>query len=260
MKDYSILVACPSVGRADSCTTHKVIDEVVYFVDESEVEAYRKTWSNVVAVPAGVNVRPSGKCRTLNWILDNYSSEFDIIYFTDDDIYKFGRIDFLDENKPIDSDWEHTKNVVFQLKEIADKIGAKIGGFSCLSDCHDRINAGGTSGYKLVQKKYIDGKAFIIFSDDGTRYDEELFLKEDIDFNCQSLLKNKRTLSAPFVVVCGKALKNKGGVCDIRTMQKEIEHARKLIYKAGDMVSPIIPRKITKGVRSQAVQMKIRNY
>lgn len=259
MIDYSILVACPSAGRADSCTTHKVFDDVVYFVDESEYKEYKKRWSNVVAVPMGVNVRPAGKCRTLNWILDNYAKKYDVIFFTDDDITKIGRVYFGKEGNKTDIvDWENVKICIRHLKFIADKIGAKIGGFSCLGNSFDKLQMGGSVGkYPLIQKKYIDGKAFIIFSDDGTRYDEELFLKEDIAFNCESLLKNKRTLSVPFVCVCGKALTNKGGICDVRTMDKEIEHARKLIQKYGDMVRPIINKRTTKGVRSQAVQLKI---
>lgn len=195
----------------------------------------------------------------MNWILDNYAKKYDIIFFTDDDIKKIGRVYFgEDENKPDKADWEEVKICLSHMKFIADKIGAKIGGFSCLENSFDKMQMGGGGGkFALIQKKYIDGKAFIIYSDDGTRYDEELYLKEDIAFNCESLLKNKRTLSVPFVCVSGKALVNKGGVCDVRTMDLEIEHARKLIYKYGDMVRPFINKKTTKGVRSQPVQLRI---
>lgn len=259
MKNYTMLVACPSAGRADTCTTHKLIEDVVYFVDKAEAEAYKKSWGNVVVLPDGVNVRPSGKCRTLNYILDNFAKHYDIIYFVDDDLEKFGRIDFLNKNKGITASWDEVRNVIFHLKEIADKIGAKIGGFSCLGGINDKIQMGGQLGYKLMQKKYIDGKSFIIYQDDGTRYDEELYLKEDICFNCESLLKNKRNLCAPFVVVKGKALTNRGGVVDVRTKELEIEHARKLIKKVGDMVSVRLENDgKTKGVRGQAVQMRIR--
>ena len=96
---------------------------------------------------------------------------------------------------------------------IAQGIRAKIGGFCTVGGDKDFIAMGGVSGYVFCEKAYIDGKAFIVFDDDGTRYDEQLYLKEDIDFNCRSLLKNKRTLSAKFVVFVGKALTNKGGVC-----------------------------------------------
>lgn len=261
MKNYRMLVACPSAGRASTCTTHRLIDEVVYFVDESEAEGYRKVWDKVVVLPSGVNVRPNGKCKTLNYVLDNYFDKYDLIYFVDDDLEKFGRTDFLNKNKGIQASWGEVRNVIFHLKEIADKIGAKIGGFSCLGGIDDKIQMGGTSNYRLMQKKYIDGKSFIHFADDGIRYDEDLFLKEDICFNCESLLKNKRNLCAPFVVVKGKALTNKGGVVDVRTQELEIEHARKLIKKVGDMVSVrLVNASKSNGVRGQAVQMKIRAH
>lgn len=260
MKNYRILVACPSAGRASTCTTHKLINDVVYFVDEGEADGYMKIWGKVVVLPSGVNVRPNGKCKTLNYVLDNYFDKYDIIYFVDDDLEKFGRMDFLNKNKGIQANWVEVRNVIFHLKEIADKIGAKIGGFSCLGS-FDRLQMGGTGDYRLMQKKYIDGKSFIHFADDGIRYDEELYLKEDICFNCESLLKNKRNLCAPFVVVKGKALTNKGGVVDVRTLEKEIEHGRKLIKKVGDMVSVrLVNANRSNGVRGQAVQMKIRAH
>lgn len=142
------------------------------------------------------------------------------------------------------------------MKFIADKIGAKIGGFACVSSS-DVLQMGASNGFKFTQKKYIDGKAFIIYTDDGTRYDEELYLKEDIDFNCQSLLKNKRTLSAQFVCFSGVALTNKGGCVDVRSTEKELEQGSKMIKKYGDMLILRISTK-GQGVRKKAVQFGIR--
>ena len=108
--------------------------------------------------------------------------------------------------------------------------------------------------YRLLQKKYIDGKAFIVYDDDGTRFDEELYLKEDIEFNCQSLVKNKRTLSAPFVCFSGKALTNKGGVCNVRTDAEELRQGSIMLDRYSGM---LIVRRSTKGdgVRRKAVQL-----
>lgn len=256
--DREILIACPSKGRASTCTTHKVLPSVKYFVSEDEYEEYCRYVGadRVVSVSRDIQCKPAGKCRTLNYILDNYKTEENIILFTDDDIKTIKRVDFAGSEKAIDCTEEELKILLCKLKVIADGIGAKIGGFACIMP-YDVLQMGFSNGFKLTQKKYIDGKAFIIYSDDGTRYDEELYLKEDIDFNCQSLLKNKRTLSAQFVCFSGVALTNKGGCVDVRSTEKELEQGSKMIKKYGDMLVLRISTK-GNGVRKKAVQFGIR--
>ena len=257
--DKDILICCPSKGRATSCTTHKVLPSVKYFVGADEYDDYCKAVgvANVVNVGEGLQVAPSGKCRTLNWILDNYKTDNNIILFTDDDIVKVSRMDFLKkrETKPCKED--ELFELLRKMDIIAQGIGAKIGGFCTVGGDKDFIAMGGVSGYVFCEKAYIDGKAFIVFDDDGTRYDEQLYLKEDIDFNCRSLLKNKRTLSAKFVVFVGKALTNKGGVCDVRSVDKELEQGAEMIRRYGDMLTLHLSRK-GNGVRKNAVQFGIK--
>lgn len=260
MDNYdNVLICCPSKGRADSCTTHLCLPSVKYFVGADEYDDYCKHVGvdRVVNVGDGIQVAPSGKCRTLNYILDNYKTEENIILFTDDDIVKVSRMDFLKKRETKPCSEPELFALLNKMKVIADHMGAKIGGFCTVGGDRDFIAMGGTKGYQFGQKCYIDGKAFIIFSDDGTRYDETLYLKEDIDFNCQSLKKNKRTLSAKFVVFVGKALTNKGGVCDVRTKEKEIEQGSAMIKKHGSMLTLQIST-VGNGVRKNAVQFKIK--
>lgn len=258
--DTEILICCPSKGRADSCTTHNVLPSVKYFVAPEEYEDYcnHVPKENVVKLPENIQVKPMGKCRTLNWILDNYKTKENVILFTDDDIFKLRRVDFL--NKPLDCKETNEEEIlccIQKMKFVADKIGAKIGGFAALGGSGDVLQMGLSGKFKLAQKKYIDGKAFIIYDDDGTRFDEKLYLKEDIDFNCQSLLKNKRTLSVQFVVFNGKALTNKGGVCDYRSRDLEVEQGGKMIDKYGQMLTLRISQ-CGDGVRRKAVQFGIK--
>lgn len=256
--DRDILIACPSKGRAKTCTTHKVLPSVVYFVSEDEYDEYVKYVGekNVVKVSRDIQCSPFGKCRTLNYILDNYKTDENVILFTDDDIHHIKRVDFLDKWSSKDCSEEEIKCLLCKMKFIADSIGAKIGGFASVSSC-DILQMGASSGFKFTQKKYIDGKAFIIFSDDNTRYDEELYLKEDIDFNCASLKKNKRTLSAQFVCFSGKALTNRGGVCDVRSTELELEQGAKMLNKWGSMLTLRISTK-GQGVRKKAIQFGIK--
>lgn len=256
--EREILILCPSKGRADTCSTHKVLPSVKYFVAPEEYDDYveKVGEERVVKLPEGIQVAPMGKCRTLNWLLDNYKKKDNIIVFTDDDIINLFRIDFLDGNKAIESNEDELKILLWKMKFIADEIGAKIGGFACLTS-HDVLQMGLANRFKLAQKKYIDGKAFIIYDDDGTRYDEKLYLKEDIDFNCQSLLKNKRTLSAQFFCFAGKALSNKGGVVDVRSDDEEKRQGSEMIKKYGQMLTLRLSNK-GNGVRRKAVQFGIR--
>lgn len=256
--DKEVLILCPSKGRATTCTTHKVLPSVKYFVAPEEYEAYCQTVGveRVVALPEGIQVVPMGKVRALNYLLDNYKAPDNIILFTDDDIMYAKRVDFVESGKVKDVSEEELRLLLCKLCFIADKIGAKIGGFSCLGNA-DILQMGLSNKFKLAQKKYIDGKAFIVFDDDGTRYSEDLYLKEDIDFNCQSLLKNKRTLSAQFVCFVGKALTNDGGVVDVRTSAEELRQGSEMIAKYGDMLRLRVSTK-GKGVRKKAVQFGIR--
>lgn len=209
-----VLICCPSKGRAKTCTTHKVLPDVKYFVSEDEYDDYVANVGvdRVEKVSNEIQCPKFGKCRTLNYILDNYKTDDNVILLTDDDIKTVKRIDFLEKWKVKECSQKELCILLCKLKFIADSIGAKIGGFASVSSS-DVLQMGASNGFKLTQKKYIDGKAFIVFTDDGTRYDENFYLKEDIEFNCHSLTKNKRTLSAQFVCFSGKALTNGGGVC-----------------------------------------------
>lgn len=252
--EKKVIFCCPSLGRAKTCSTHEVLPSVAYFVRESEFNDYAKRVprENLVPVRDDIQCPPSGKCKTLNWILDNYKKEDNVVVFTDDDIMHIWRIDFT-TNKSVPTDENELTILVQRLVWVAKNIGAKIGGFSCLKSS-DELQMGMNGHYRLLQKKYIDGKAFIVYDDDGTRFDEELYLKEDIEFNCQSLVKNKRTLSAPFVCFSGKALTNKGGVCNVRTDAEELRQGSIMLDRYSGM---LIVRRSTKGdgVRKKAVQL-----
>lgn len=257
--EKEILICCPSKNRPDTCTTHKVLPSVKYFVGADEYEQYVANVGveHVVNVGEGLQVPPAGKCKTLNWILDNYKKPNNIILFTDDDIKKVSRLDFLAKRETKACEESELKELLQKMAVIANGMGAMIGGFCCVGGDKDFIAMGGTNGYVFGEKCYIDGKAFIVFQDDGTRYDEELYLKEDIDFNCQSLKKNKRTLSAKFVVFVGKALTNKGGVCDVRTTEEELRQGAMMLKKHGNMLKLQSSRQ-GNGVRKNAVQFGIR--
>ena len=257
--EKEILILCPSRRRARTCTTHKVLPSVKYFVGADEYDEYVECVGSehVVNVGEGLQVPPSGKCKTLNWILDNYKNDNNIILFTDDDIIRVSRLDFLKRRETKRCSEEELFCLLQKMDVIAKGIGAKIGSFCTVGGDKDFIAMGGTNGYVFTEKSNIDGKAFIIFEDDGTRYDETLYLKEDIDFNCESLKKNKCTLSAKFVVFVGKALTNKGGVCDVRTIEEELRQGARMIEKHGAMLKLQTSRN-GNGVRKNAVQFGIR--
>lgn len=255
--EREVLFFAPSLGRADTCSTHEAIPSVKYVVAEREAEEYAKRVpaSNLVVVSDEIQQPPSGKCRTLNYLLDNFKTDDNIIIFTDDDIKSIAKVDFENnEEKPTTE--EEIVFCVQKLAFIAKKIGAKIGGFSALSAA-DSMMMGLTNRYKLTQKKYIDGKAFIVYEDDGTRFDETMYLKEDIEFNCQSLVKNKRTLSAGFVVFVGRALTNKGGVVDVRTNEEELRQGAEMFERYSGMLRTRVSR-TGNGVRKNAVQFGLR--
>lgn len=255
--DKEVLFLAPSLGRAKTCTTHEVIPSVKYIVAESEVEEYAKRvpTANLEVVSDEIQCAPSGKCRALNWALDTFKTDDNIILFTDDDIKQIYKVDFSNNEETFVSE-DEIVICVQKLAFIAKQIGAKIGGFSALSAA-DSMLMGLTMRYKLTQKKYIDGKAFIVYEDDGTRFDEELFLKEDIEFNCQSLIKNKRTLSAGFVCFVGKALTNAGGVVDVRTNEEELRQGAIMFERYSGMLRTRVSN-VGSGVRKKAVQLGLR--
>lgn len=160
--DKEILIFCPSRGRAKTCTTHKVLPSVVYWVGEDEYEEYVENVGEdrVRCVPDGIQVPPSGKCRTLNYLLDNYKNENNIILFTDDDIFKIVRIDFLEKRKTKEVKEDELKILLCKLGFIAKNIGAKIGGFSCLSS-GDILQMGLSNRFRLTQKNILMGKLLL---------------------------------------------------------------------------------------------------
>lgn len=96
--DVEILFLCPSKNRAKTCTTHKILPSVKYFVSPDEFDDYIENVGvdNVVKLPDGIQVAPAGKCKTLNYLLDNdkkaklvnwFSKCLDILQYRFDVLY-----------------------------------------------------------------------------------------------------------------------------------------------------------------------------
>lgn len=216
-----MLIAIPSKGRPYKSKSKELLKSAVLFVPESEVEFYKKVYSDIVAVPNGVK----GITATRNWILKNIDDKH--VVFVDDDLKKAGYwvdkepkgrkfIELNDEKVWLDS---------FQrLFELTESMDYRIWGLK-------------TEGSKISQhdekpfvfKTYITASCMGIVNDGSYYFDERYKVKEDYEIGLRHIKEKGGVVGARYISWENHHWDKEGGCGEYRDDRMERECINLLI-------------------------------
>lgn len=223
-----MICVIPSAGRASTMTTHRLFRESFVCVPEAQASEYEKFHPAVVAHPDSVH----GMGQKRQWILDNFDDE--IIFMADDDIdclvYMGGEQGHKGGVVKKIKDPEHIWEVLLNTAHIARDTGTNLFGFNEIPDLRkfDYIEPFST-------RDRINGFAMGIIKD-GQCFDPRLVVKQDYDFFLMSLFWKRFIWRDDRYAFVARHYTNKGGLCGLRSTNKEIECIKILQHKFGSHV------------------------
>ena len=229
----------PSYKRAKEITTLDYLSKSVVVIAENELEDYLKNNPHIARerfITCPNEYQGKGKPKVLNWILDNLFNDCDVLIELDDDIHEYrahvknGKDRLLTE--------EEVYEIFENNSRIAKEWGCGIWGLSPNSDpmVYDEFKP-----FRL--HAYIDGGTVAHVCKNELRYDEELSVKEDVDYFLQNIKKYHKALRIEKYYINKESFTNSGGANAIRTSDLEKEQFRKMQEKWGSNV--IRPNKPT---------------
>jgi len=234
----------PSYRRADSISTLDYITRAVCVVSEDEINDYirhnPKHKDKFIACPR--EYQGKGKPKVLNWILDNLFDDCDALIELDDDIHAY--MVHRKNEKDIPLAEEDVYEIFENNCRLAVEWGCGMWGLSPLSDplAYDEFKP-----FRL--HAYIDGGTVGHVVKNELRYDEELSVKEDVDYFLQNLKKYHKALRVEKYYINKDSFTNKGGANAIRNSELEKEQFTKMQKKWGSKI--IRPNKPTASKNSR---------
>jgi hypothetical protein len=229
---------CPSYKRPNACPVLHFLKRIKIYVAPQEYEEYckynKECIDRIVAVPEGI--QGNGKSKCLNWLIENlWDEDTEAIIMIDDDVRGIIKHVKNGKDEPISEEefYELVDNWVVLGKEW------KCGIFA-LSPSNDPLVYDEFAPFRL--HGYCDGQVTGWLNKDELRYDEELTIKEDVDFALKNWQKYKKCLRIEKYYPKSKAFTNKGGCNEFRSEEEEKRQFRKMQEKWGsDIIRPNKP-------------------
>lgn len=230
--EMRIKYVVPSYKRAKTISTLDYLSRAVAVVAEREVEEYKKNHPGISEerfIVCPDDYQGKGKPRVLNWILDNLFDDCDVLVEMDDDItcymahVKNGNDRVLAEDE------------VYEIFENISRLAVEWGcGMWGISPNSDPLVYDEFVPFRL--HAYIDGGTVGHVIKNELRYDEELSVKEDVDFFLQNIKKYHKALRVEKYYVRKESFTNEGGANEIRTEELEQEQFTRMQKKWGSNV------------------------
>ena len=223
----------PSFHRFDKIITANILPTATYVVRSSEAEAYRSNGiENLISVEDEL-IDSLPKIR--QWIIDNTAE--DIVIQVDDDVDSFFYINGNNMEKL--NTYDEIENELLRVAQMLDDLNL---GFSAtvMQPNVVKYNA------EFLFKSTIGVVCWFNKSALKSRYDENVRLKADMDFELSELLHNRIMLIPAYFAPRGKVDTNKGGNSTGKNSKTVYENAQYLSNKWGRYYSHDFKRNISK--------------
>lgn len=238
----NIKYVSPSSNRAEGALTLKFLSRVKMYVSPRDYPNYVKHnpshVDQLVMVPEGV--QNYGKSKCMNWMLDNlWEDDTDAIIMLDDDIRGIMKHVKRGTDQPI------TEDEFYELCEVWVLLGKEWGcGMFAISPSSDPFVYDEFLPFRL--HGYCDGQVTGWIQRNELRYDEELTIKEDVDFALQNWRKYHKCLRIDKYYPKSKSFgDNKGGCNDFRSSEVEKKQFKRMQKKWGsNIIRPNKPKAI----------------
>ena len=201
MKELSLGVYIASYNRADTCTTHKLLEYGTYVVRKSEEEAYR---ANGITDIIGVEDELINSVVKVNdWIIHNTPE--DIVCILDDDICHFyyrmwETVEITGDKELVSAEIERFAQLMADLDIGYGATDTTIIPYNYTQEFEFK---GMSGAIRWVNKKAFKAKP-----------NDELRFNWDLDVVLQELLLNRVILKPKYFCSKGKTDTNKGGLSD----------------------------------------------
>lgn len=170
-------IVIPSMGRARTATTHRLVDESIFCVPEAEADGYAKLVGS-----ARVVTHPDtllGLPRKNNWILDNLIDDECVVMLDDDIEYVVNMWVGPGEPDQFTVDPDRIRRIIEQTYGMAEDAGAYLFGWNPAATNVKYFHA--LDAFKWTG--WVNGSAKGFRKGHRLRYDERLVAKEDYDIS-----------------------------------------------------------------------------
>jgi len=223
----NFVIAIPSKGRANVCTTQKIFKSAVFYVPESEVMQYSVYSNRVVGVPNSVR----GITATRNYILKHNDGVN--VFFIDDDLQYVGHVERTDLKYKVRRETEE-KNimpVIEKLFDITYQLGAKINGFFTVGN-----NLTNYSWNPFLMNGVCLGSCMGVINDGTYYFDEDYEVKEDYELTLRNLKDGRPTVRTNILFMQHEHTQLAGGCKDSRRIEKEKKALKMLLKEYPGMI------------------------
>ena len=229
----------PSYKRSDCCLILDSFSKVKVYVADFEYEDYckhnPKHKDRIVKCPKGI--QGNGKSKCMNWMLDNlWDDDTDAIIMMDDDISGIKR--HIKNGK----DEDVSEEDYYELVERWVLLGKEWGcGMFALSPSSDPIVYDEYAPFRL--HGYCDGQVTGWIQKNELRYDEELTIKEDVDFALKNWQKYHKALRIEKYYPKSKSFSDNKGGCNVFRSSEEEKRQFVIMQKkwGADIIRPNKP-------------------
>ena len=222
-KDFQVFII--SYKRAGKITSDGVFKNAYIVIPKSQEEDYKKhSYKNGCELLVIPDEADGNIVRKRNWILDNFSGNIIIV---DDDYDYLGYHEGGKTNIKMNVD--HIEEFLENGCIMCRDLGTVMWGVNVNTDpmCYREY-----SPFSLISPTLGPFQAFCDLPK-NIRYDERVYLKEDYDICLQVIRKYGKILRFNKFHYSVDHMELDGGVVSYRTIEKELEHNRRLQKKWG---------------------------
>lgn len=211
-------------------TTHKLVENFVVCVPESQAEDYRAVTPHVVTHPDSI----IGLTPKLNWMLANLTDDEALVLLDDDLAYLCRCFTTPDEGAVRKvTDAKLVEAIIRQTLDLATGLGAYYFGWES-SESTIRYYSG-LEPFKLTG--FINGCAMGFRHAHGLKFDERIVAKNDYDIACANAFRHRVCLRDTRYAFCQKAtFTGAGGQSHYRNSGTEQRDVAILREKYGDVI------------------------
>lgn len=223
----SVKIVIPSMSRANTITTHRMLRECLVCIPESQVEDYARTLPRSSLLPHPDSVR--GLAPKLNWMYRQMEGEPAFMVMDDDVLYMARCFTNLGEKAKVeDPDMVH--EIIDNTARMAADVGAHLFGFA--------PNQTGIRFYTGLKPFALSG--FVLGACQGflrghnLKNDERLVGKMDYDISALNAYRHRRCFrNDRYCLMFGDTFTSPGGQAGQRNSETEERDLQVLVRKWG---------------------------
>ena len=218
MRGYKMKIIIPTKGRAGAVTTLKLFPTASLLVEPQEQNKYRIAYPGVEILLLDENDQGIGYAR--NWVLDNNDGR---VLMLDDDLIKIFKAECQGKYRRCEP-----MEIVSAIEDLMGE-GIALVGIAYVASAWMKVKR---YSFNTGRIWCVTGLNIDLLREKKIRYDREVDLFEDFDYQAQVISKGLNTgVDNLYSFECVPMATNDGGLSGIRTNTKSYEAATRFVKK-----------------------------